>query len=736
MNRRFLMGYLDNILKQIQQLNLNGVKVEGVKRNNGNAENINIGNLLRGNGIVGADYANNNTNSIASEALEQFTAKTPETRINSDGSGTKVTTKTDKNGNNITTVDTLAAGGKVLNRSTIVKSKSGEFVSQTKTDFEYDENGKLKKNKSVQKTKNETITTTRNFNENGKVANAHTDVEMKDKGKTYKHYTDTQFEYKDGKLTKRLVSGKNIEGKPFSITDNYEADGKTLKDRTHDYYKRGALYHDVYNGANLTNRTQGGLPTTRIEYKADGKTVKHTIKNEFDADGVLIGREKFDKNGKVIEKKDFSQLDGKFDTAYQIGKGDCYLLASINSLSQTEEGQKLLQQNVKVSVNDKGEKVYTISFPGAANAREALISGKGNASIGQLPEDKVHIQGSYTITEAELNDAAKRAGKDYSAGDKDVLLFEVAYDKYRKDVAQTIKDNHIDPRKTKYVAGLGISNVSGDTLSGGNAAEATYILTGKKSLVYENKSNIPTCYVDSNMQMHILEDENGNLVKAGVMAVENTQNANIDSILDKLRKDSADGKIDDFAASVSFIVSSQEVNGSTIKGGGHALTIRKVTENEVILSNPWDPDTDIVMSITDLKKAAKNVYCMQLNATSQTSQAPQTSQPSQAPQAPSASPTGNGGGINPSSQPQQGAEVEGTKYKVQKGDGYIRLLRKALKDQGIEPTAENLKKAKEQFRAANKKGTVQRYEKGPHKEWYGNEYLLSGAEVIIPKFKM
>lgn len=728
------MGYLDNILKQIQQLNLNGVKVEGVKRNNGNAENINIGNMLRGNGIGGADYANNNTNSIASEALEQLTAKTPETRINPDGSGTKVTTKTDKNGNNITTVDTLAAGGKVLNRSTIVKSKSGEFVSQTKTDFEYDTNGKLKKNVSVKKTKGETVTTTRNFNENGKVVNAHAEVETKEKGKTYKHYTDTNFEYKDGKLTKRLVSGKNIEGKPFSITDNYEADGKTLKDRTHDYYKRGALYHDVYNGANLTNRTQGGLPTTRIEYKADGKTVKHTIKNEFDADGVLIGREKFDKNGKVIEKKDFSQLDGKFDTAYQIGKGDCYLLASINSLSQTKEGQKLLQQNVKVSVNDKGEKVYTISFPGAANAREALISGKGNASIGQLPEDKVHIQGSYTITEAELNDAAKRAGKDYSAGDKDVLLFEVAYDKYRKDVAQTIKDNHIDPRKTKYVAGLGISNVSGDTLSGGNAAEATYILTGKKSLVYENKNNIPTCYVDSNMQMHILEDENGNLVKAGVMAVENTQNANIDSILDKLRKDSADGKIDDFAASVSFIVSSQEVNGSTIKGGGHALTIRKVTENEVILSNPWDPDTDIIMSIDDFKKAAKNVYCMQLNATSQTSQAPQTSQPSQAPQAPSASPTGNGGGINPSSQPQQGAEVEGTKYKVQEGDGYIRLLRKALKDQGIEPTAENLKKAKEQFRAANP-DAVHTY-KGKNKKWHGNQYLLKDAEVIIPKFKM
>ena len=137
------------------------------------------------------------------------------------------------------------------------------------------------------------------------------------------------------------------------------------------------------------------------------------------------------------------------------------------------------------------------------------------------------------------------------------------------------------------------------------------------------------------------------------------------------------------------------------------------------------------MSITDLKKAAGSIYCMQLNATSQ---AHQTSQSQQPPQSPPTSPTGNGGGVNPSSQPQQGAEVEGTKYKVQEGDGYIRLLRKALKDQGIEPTAENLKKAKEQFVAANP-DAVHTY-KGKNKKWHGNQYLLKDAEVIIPKFKM
>ena len=36
-----------------------------------------------------------------------------------------------------------------------------------------------------------------------------------------------------------------------------------------------------------------------------------------------------------------------------------------------------------------------------------------------------------------------------------------------------------------------------------------------------------------------------------------------------------------------------------LKGGGHALTVVKVTDDKVVLSNPWSPDDHIEMTIED-----------------------------------------------------------------------------------------------------------------------------------------
>ena len=469
-------------------------------------------------------------------------------------------------------------------------------------------------------------TTVNTFNSDGKISHVNKKVKIKNNGKPLTFESQADYHYANGKLTSKEVTGTDQGGNPYSYVETYESDGRTIKSRSQSSYKRGALQKDYYEGENLKNRIQGGLPDTRVIYEDDGKTIKETIKNNFDENGVLIGREKYDSNGKLIDKKDFSKVDGKFDTAYQIGKGDCYLLASINALSQTEEGQRILQENVKVSVNENGEKVYTISFPGAEKARQALINGTGEVKIGKLPEDKVHIQGSYTITESELEEAAKRAGKDYSAGDKDVLLYEIAYEKYRDDVSETIKDNKLDPKKTSHIAGLGIApNHNNDTLSGGYTQEATFILTGKQSDLYSNNRKVPTCYIDSDMNMHIT-DNNGIIntgdEKAIAVVADNGRRTSMDEMLGNLREDSKDGKIDNYAATATFNVSSQEVNGQVILGGGHALTIVKVTDNEVILSNPWNPDTPISMTIEDFKKSAKSISYIELNS----QQAPQNSQ--------------------------------------------------------------------------------------------------------------
>ena len=46
-----------------------------------------------------------------------------------------------------------------------------------------------------------------------------------------------------------------------------------------------------------------------------------------------------------------------------------------------------------------------------------------------LPEDKVYIQNSYTISAEEFAAAQKQAGHKYSAGDKMFYYMRVAYEK-------------------------------------------------------------------------------------------------------------------------------------------------------------------------------------------------------------------------------------------------------------------------------------------------------------------
>lgn len=80
-------------------------------------------------------------------------------------------------------------------------------------------------------------------------------------------------------------------------------------------------------------------------------------------------------------------------------------------------------------------------------------------------------------------------------------------------------------------------------------------------------------------------------------------------------------------------------------------------------------------------------------------------------------------------------QIKSGNYTVPKGMGYENMLKYALKTQNIEPTKENLQKAKVQFKNANKPGTVHIY-KGANSKLTGNEYLYANDKVIIPEFKI
>ncbi len=603
---------------------------------------------------------------------------------------------------------------------------TAERKKTTSTHYDYDSKGNLSKKTTTKKPGGVAITAEFKDGKIQKQTTTEQKISFKiDNGKLRPSYTNSSSVmeysyYPNGNKKEVTIHGKDSYGKSSDSKYEYDENGK-ITSASKSYYKRGVYVEEKYEGPNLANRVAGGVASEVIEYEDAKKTkIKQRTVNIFDKDGILIGDEIFEGNGKKVGEHNFSQLDGKFDTAYQKGRGDCYLLAAINSLANSEAGGKLLND----IISQEGEN-FVISFPGAKLARENLIKDLKSKNPN-FNESKIRIPDKYTITPKELREAMLKSGAKYSIGDKDVLLLEIAYEKYREAVAETLDENKLKP--SEYMKRFNLNLNGDDYLSAGTGSEAIFILTGKTSEVYltNDMKNVPVCYIDSDFQMHIT-DSSGNLQSAdsGYKAISAATTANNKNLIEKLKRATVNGTIQNYAATAGFRVSSQEVNGKVIKGGNHALTIKRVTDNEVVLANPWNPEKDVVMSMEDFLKSAYMIEVADLNANR------------------SENPVGNNNGnvnivsnnnhVSQTPPPQQNNENT-TKYKVKENDGYIRLLKRELQKQGIAVTPDNIKKASEQFKKANP-GAVKLYN-GSVKKWKGNEYLIAGTTVNIPQFKI
>lgn len=610
----------------------------------------------------------------------------------------------------------------------------GPKTSNSVTKYEYDEKGNKSKTTCNQKCGGNEVVTVTDFQDGKPV---HIDTSMKKRtmkvdpnGDKVKYIKDPktgqriQVRYREEETTAHSVTDKTYSedgklatvktqsvddfGNPSTLEIEYEADGKTIKHKHFEGIKRGAKVVDDYTGPNIGNRS--GLPTTRVEYEEDGVTVKRTTTNNFDTKGVLISRDIVDEKTGETKHYDFSECNGELDQLYyQVGRGDCYLLAAMTSLVQSEAGKSLIKENITISGTGK-DKTFTVKLPGAAIGREDL------EKLG-IPADKIFIQDSYTVTQEELDAAALKAGSKYSAGDKDALLMELIYEKFRKDLAKTFDANPDKMNKNKAYAGLGgyppRIQQGGDYLSGGKPAEAVYVLTGKKEDSWNNPEakKVPTLYVDSDLDMHIMDD--------AAKDYQPKSDARRDEIIQNLIDDFKDGKFDHYAASADFMVSSQEVNGQTQGRSGHAFTIISITADTVTLANPWDPDNPVEMSMDDFKKSVTRIDYTPLDSEGKKIQNKQ-----QQPEGQKGTDGNKGADGN--------KPVEGSSYKVPKGITYNQFIRDALKEQGLEPTEDNMRKAKEEFEAANP-GKVHIY-RGRRKSWRGNKYLYADDTVTIPKF--
>lgn len=312
--------------------------------------------------------------------------------------------------------------------------------------------------------------------------------------------------------------------------------------------------------------------------------------------------------------------DGSVGTFKQGQRGDCYFLAEINAIKNTKDGQKLLDQNVKYNAE---EGTYTVTLPGAVKMRQAYKKD----GLG----DKCEITGTYTITKDALEKAKKLAGDSYSAGDIEVIALEIAMENYRAELAITNK-NTGNVQNSRFTAeGAGASNTQ-DLLAGGHTYDAGFILTGQKSEVYfnSNKMQKPDKLYTAGEYGFITEEEMNaqnrfissrltyNTAK-GMSEVTSvtSNNAALTHKLDKYQ-----GKEDKYALTCYVTCAKKGDDGVTQAGGGHAVTILKITDDVVYVQNPWyDPKDSNKKGKTiepipraDFEKMASGFVAQDMNA--------------------------------------------------------------------------------------------------------------------------
>ena len=292
-----------------------------------------------------------------------------------------------------------------------------------------------------------------------------------------------------------------------------------------------------------------------------------------------------DPPSKRLGKKDLG-LDNYYGNSFQKGQGDCYLLATTNAIRNTTDGQEYLQSLRTEKIVD-GKKVYTFNFPGAKSAASSL------------KEDnlEVFITGEYSFTEDEVQNILSEAGTRYSKGDPDVILLEAAFEKYREEVNQTLEANNLSVDDYWHIAGMVTGKEEENILAGGREHDAIYVLTGKKSEYYSstNYENLPilssTALLDNKVlpistatsySYQSIDEIDGNI---------RITNRALNKMLDKLQEDFETDNKSDKIATASF-----KVGDTPNDSGLHAFTIKRVTEDEVILINPWYPDKDLKMS--------------------------------------------------------------------------------------------------------------------------------------------
>ncbi|MCR5260334.1 MAG: hypothetical protein K6C94_00670 [Candidatus Gastranaerophilales bacterium] len=317
------------------------------------------------------------------------------------------------------------------------------------------------------------------------------------------------------------------------------------------------------------------------------------------------------------------RINGVLDTdVQQEGTPDCYFLATLNSLGQTENGKQIIKDAISY---DPETAIFTVTFKGV-----------GESYSFTTPEVKEAEDKRYDSLDANGNRVVGDGSSWYSNGDDDAMLLEMAFEKFRKDVSDGKFDDrvYVDENMPSFMLYTGAYDGTDATspLDYGSLDQVIYAFTGQEpetvyspddtnvlhdelTKIQERMQNGEEFVVQASIagSNGYTEDENGNYY------------VNDDGRFVKITKGSA---VPEDATRYSFNGIGDNTNGITLDGvgkdngetirittngtGGHAISITAVSDTTVTIINPWDSAQKIKVSRAEFESYMHQVSYLSL----------------------------------------------------------------------------------------------------------------------------
>lgn len=310
----------------------------------------------------------------------------------------------------------------------------------------------------------------------------------------------------------------------------------------------------------------------------------------------------------IDEENGMVNINRQFDErVQQQGTGDCYLLATLKSLSESPQGQEI----IKNTIQDNNDGTYTVKFPGIERSYT-------------FNSDQIEAADSATIGSKDGTIAGSGMGR-YSEGDDDIMLIELAYEQFREEAYHgQIQGKPEWPAYVLQSTSEANYNAGKSALTSGNMSQVMFLLTGEHAEYasgdkvhseldkMNNTSDAFVAYASVYAENGYTSDPNGGYYKDSSGYYKKVD-ANTPAGVERFTFTGAG--TNDRCITLGGVGGSegQTIDLTTNTVGGHALTVTAVTDDTVTIINPWDSDKRVTVNRSELEGYITGVQYMKLS---------------------------------------------------------------------------------------------------------------------------